>query len=980
VAEVYDGFISYSHAADDLLAPRLQSGLQRFAKPWWKRRALRIFRDESSLSANPHLWSSITEALDQSGWFVLLLSPDAASSGWVNQEIKYWKEHKDPSRILPVLTDGTFEWGGGDVSGTAVPEQLQGSFAEEPRWVDMRFARGDTDLDLKDPRFADAVADIASAVRGVPKDELASEEVKQHRRTVRTAWATAGLVGALAIVATVFGIQSANNAREADIQASLATANAAAADINAQLAEAREFAASAIGVLDEDPELATLLALEAIARSPEGVEQPIEVINALWQAGSATRLVDLLDLGEGSSVLIDLSKDGRRLLVSSKGANSLTLWNSARLNDDPIWTFTEDTVDAFTFPSISPDDRFVAVGVLDSESHEAQFDIEIDEEINPDDLPNRILVLAAESAQVITTLRFPKCVGVDLTAFSHDGSLLAVGSGWEGCPREGAESGQWVEVYDTQTWEPVLLHELTGDAFGPRPVFLEDGRLYMFNQDPLQVLDADLETVTVFESISGFGDVNRDGSRIAAFVWPERNDVILFDGETGDQQDLLTPWDGFPRRPAGISFSPNGEYVTVGTEGATTHVFRVTSGNRDFAISGGTADIALTDNAGDRLFTAHPDGKVRVWDLGVSSFGIETAGDLGSSTWINANSFVIGDVLGGLVPIDFDRYETDQSVELRFFDLTDGSLTSHRLVSRSSEFVSLGGYRFLYGPEAGYLFVADLTTGDEAYLVGCPIEDPAVEEVCVDTGEPAPNHQALISLDGSELAAIDYREPDSLSDESDSESSESEELWTVFDPHTLATISEESHVGTGSVIAFNEDWIVRDDHDGPRTYASDRSTGELLWTVDVSGRAEISPSGELIAVVEDGKGLTIIELDTGQFQQVPADLGTSTIRGIGFSGDESAIALGSEEDIKIVDLASRIITDSIPIPGVSDIFWLDDATMVIGSKNGVWGRISLDADDLVASAQRNLVRSFTDEECATYRIDPCPSLEEMMSR
>ena len=32
---VYDGFISYSHAADDLLAPRLQAGLQRFAKPWY---------------------------------------------------------------------------------------------------------------------------------------------------------------------------------------------------------------------------------------------------------------------------------------------------------------------------------------------------------------------------------------------------------------------------------------------------------------------------------------------------------------------------------------------------------------------------------------------------------------------------------------------------------------------------------------------------------------------------------------------------------------------------------------------------------------------------------------------------------------------------------------------------------------------------------------------------------------------------------
>ena len=66
VGPVYDGFISYSHAADDLLAPKLQAGLQRFAKPWWKRRAVRIFRDEASLSANPHLWSSITEAMDGS--------------------------------------------------------------------------------------------------------------------------------------------------------------------------------------------------------------------------------------------------------------------------------------------------------------------------------------------------------------------------------------------------------------------------------------------------------------------------------------------------------------------------------------------------------------------------------------------------------------------------------------------------------------------------------------------------------------------------------------------------------------------------------------------------------------------------------------------------------------------------------------------------------------------------------------------------
>ena len=44
---VYDGFISYSHASADLLAPRLRVGLQQFAKPWRKRCGLphRRWRD-----------------------------------------------------------------------------------------------------------------------------------------------------------------------------------------------------------------------------------------------------------------------------------------------------------------------------------------------------------------------------------------------------------------------------------------------------------------------------------------------------------------------------------------------------------------------------------------------------------------------------------------------------------------------------------------------------------------------------------------------------------------------------------------------------------------------------------------------------------------------------------------------------------------------------------------------------------------------
>ena len=57
----YAAFISYSRAADSRLAPALRLALQRFAKPWYRPRALRVFQDDSSLSANPGLWSSVVE-------------------------------------------------------------------------------------------------------------------------------------------------------------------------------------------------------------------------------------------------------------------------------------------------------------------------------------------------------------------------------------------------------------------------------------------------------------------------------------------------------------------------------------------------------------------------------------------------------------------------------------------------------------------------------------------------------------------------------------------------------------------------------------------------------------------------------------------------------------------------------------------------------------------------------------------------------
>ncbi|MEV6598727.1 TIR domain-containing protein [Actinoplanes sp. NPDC051346] len=219
----FDGFISYSHAADGRLAPAVQRGLHRLAKPWHQRRALWIFRDQTGLSVTPTLWTSIQEALDGSKHFVLLASVDAARSVWVNREIEHWLATKSADRILPVVTDGVWRWDPETRDftddSTAVPAALRGVFTEEPLFLDLRWARDDLHLSLQHTRFRDAIAQLAAPMHGVSKDELEGEDVRQHRRTRRWSTAAVAMLVLLTLVASLTGVVAVRNAERANVAA-----------------------------------------------------------------------------------------------------------------------------------------------------------------------------------------------------------------------------------------------------------------------------------------------------------------------------------------------------------------------------------------------------------------------------------------------------------------------------------------------------------------------------------------------------------------------------------------------------------------------------------------------------------------------------------------------------------------------------------------------------------------------------------------
>lgn len=200
----YHAFISYSHRDDDrlALAQALQAALASFAKPWYRLRMLRLFRDKSNLSASPGLWSAIEVALRSSEHFILLASPHAATSPWVEREVSWWLSNKSPRALLIVLTDGALVW---DTAArdydwqrtTALPHALAGAFNEEPLHVDLSWVKSRDEMSARHSRFRGAVVDIAATLLARPRDELDGDDVRQYRRNRRTAQ------GAIAILAVL---------------------------------------------------------------------------------------------------------------------------------------------------------------------------------------------------------------------------------------------------------------------------------------------------------------------------------------------------------------------------------------------------------------------------------------------------------------------------------------------------------------------------------------------------------------------------------------------------------------------------------------------------------------------------------------------------------------------------------------------------------------------------------------------------------
>jgi MTH538 TIR-like domain (DUF1863) len=106
-------FISYRHVEPDRrVAEWLHGAVETFSIPRALRppdgstRLGRVFRDEEELSASNNLPKEIEQALDHSKWLIVVCSPRAVQSRWVNREIEYFRQLGRDKQILALLIEG----------------------------------------------------------------------------------------------------------------------------------------------------------------------------------------------------------------------------------------------------------------------------------------------------------------------------------------------------------------------------------------------------------------------------------------------------------------------------------------------------------------------------------------------------------------------------------------------------------------------------------------------------------------------------------------------------------------------------------------------------------------------------------------------------------------------------------------------------------------------------------------------------------
>jgi len=596
---MYHGFISYSHASDERLASAFQRGLHRLSRPWYKLRALRIFRDKTSLAANPAMWPAIEKALSESKYFLLFASPAAAKSEGVQREVKWWLNNRSLEKLLVVFTDGELHWDNNQSDfdwkfTTALPSCLQGYYKNVPKYVDLRWARTDTNLSLRNLNFRKDVLDIAAPLHEKLKDDLDSDDHKQRRRTLCIA--ALGII--FVIGAAIVAIQQIFIAEE-----------------QGQVALSRELANAAGQEFSRNPSLAFLLAVQGIKVKPT-IEARQSLLGNLQRL---RKMMFVLHGHRGGIRDVVFSRDGKTLASISDEGQEVIFWDATRRERKGKPVIANQSILSIAF---APDNKTVAISGLDGSI--VFFESDKMSESKPALMGHKLQVVSLDfsstgkhlaSASIddtvilwdwVNRVKLAEVRGRCVT-FSPDGTLLVT------------QHGADILLWNGETG--VQIGSMLGDDVGDvcALAISPNGRLLasLAQENTLVLWDlAARNKVTSIRPAHAF-------IRKIAFS-PDGKTIVTGDGKNGvvlrDARTLMPiepSLEAHQDRVMAAEFSPDGKLLATGSRDRTVMLWEVASRTPLGVLlekePGTLTGIALSRD-GRTVATTRP-GKLRIWDV-----------------------------------------------------------------------------------------------------------------------------------------------------------------------------------------------------------------------------------------------------------------------------------------------------------------------------------------------------------------------------
>lgn len=211
----YKAFISYSHT-DRAQAKRLLRSLENYRLPKHLRRQVAgdteivptrvgtLFRDREELPAAEDLTAEVKKALTESEFMIVLCSPAAAASRWVNREIIEFKKLNGEGKILSVILSGEpFATDKGQPGEECFPPALRFRLAADGRLTTTPAEPLAADMRRGGDGYRRALLKLVAGLLGIGLDALIERDLQRKMRRV-TAVTAASLIAVLGMGALTY--------------------------------------------------------------------------------------------------------------------------------------------------------------------------------------------------------------------------------------------------------------------------------------------------------------------------------------------------------------------------------------------------------------------------------------------------------------------------------------------------------------------------------------------------------------------------------------------------------------------------------------------------------------------------------------------------------------------------------------------------------------------------------------------------------